>query len=375
MSQQHQPRKHYHIHAPYPHHPPPVPTHHTHAHQPGHPPPPPSSSSHHVAAQQHQQQQQHQQWYNAHSAATIPPPQAQPPPPQYHHGLHIRDSRHLQQQHHHPHHPPQHGHAMPAPPPPPPTHMFTSGYASGMPVGVGGGAGGPSSTHNTASSMPASGSSSSSSSSASAQHFSALGGGVGGVPNVGASGSSVITGSGPGTGGGVIVGRSRVYDLEMVNTQHGGGVGAPSSMLAIGGARGAAYDAYSHSSLYSQQQQPPPTPTSQRHHLQQQQQHKKFKRGRTTIEDGPRSGRPKRATTTEIVAKVHDVVFNDRRIKVREIPNIMGISNDRAHSILYEELQMKKISKTKSCLSRISVPENLGPCPFGVIVISVVHDV
>ncbi|XP_005185206.2 uncharacterized protein LOC101901640 [Musca domestica] len=261
MSQQHQPRKHYHIHAPYPHHPPPVPAHHTHAPHPG-PPPPPSSSSHHVAAQQ--QQQQHQQWYNAHAAAGIPPPQAQPPPPQYHHGLHIRDSRHLQQQHHHaphPHHPQQHGHAMPAPPPPPPTHMFTSGYAGGggIPVGVGGGAGGTSSTHNSASAMPATGSSSS----ASAPHFSTLAG-VGGPPNVVGSGTSVITGSG---GGGVIVGCSRVYDLEMVNTQHGGGAGAP-SMLAIGGARGAAYDAYSHSSLYTQ----PPTSSSQRHHHQQQQQ-------------------------------------------------------------------------------------------------------
>lgn len=69
-----------------------------------------------------------------------------------------------------------------------------------------------------------------------------------------------------------------------------------------------------------------------------------FKRGRTSIEDEPRSGRPKTATTTEIVAKVHDMVLNDRRIKVREIANIMGISNDRVHLILHEELQMKKLS-------------------------------
>ena len=69
-----------------------------------------------------------------------------------------------------------------------------------------------------------------------------------------------------------------------------------------------------------------------------------FKRGRTSIEDEPRSGRPKTATTTEIVAKVHDMVLNDRRKKVREIANIMGISNDRVHLILHEELQMKKLS-------------------------------
>ncbi|XP_075151541.1 histone-lysine N-methyltransferase SETMAR-like [Haematobia irritans] len=66
-----------------------------------------------------------------------------------------------------------------------------------------------------------------------------------------------------------------------------------------------------------------------------------FKRGRTSIEDEPRSGRPKIATTTEIVAKVH-MVLNDRRIKVREIANVM--SNDRVHLILHEELYMKKLS-------------------------------
>ncbi|XP_061398138.1 uncharacterized protein LOC133333843 [Musca vetustissima] len=70
-----------------------------------------------------------------------------------------------------------------------------------------------------------------------------------------------------------------------------------------------------------------------------------FKRGRTSIEDEPRSGRPKTATTTtEIVAKVRDMVLNDRRIKVHEIANVMGISNDRVHLILHEELQMKRLS-------------------------------
>ncbi|XP_059217413.1 protein GVQW3-like [Stomoxys calcitrans] len=64
-----------------------------------------------------------------------------------------------------------------------------------------------------------------------------------------------------------------------------------------------------------------------------------FKRGRTSIEDEPRGGRPKTATTTtEIVAKVRDMVSNDRRIIVREIANIIGISNYRVHLILHEEL-------------------------------------
>ena len=64
-----------------------------------------------------------------------------------------------------------------------------------------------------------------------------------------------------------------------------------------------------------------------------------FKRGPTSIQDGPRSGRPKTVTTPEIIAKVHDMVLDDRRVKVREICNAIGISNDRVHFILQEELQ------------------------------------
>jgi len=54
-----------------------------------------------------------------------------------------------------------------------------------------------------------------------------------------------------------------------------------------------------------------------------------FKRGRTSLEVDPREGRPKSATTPEITEQVHDMVLDDRRMKVREIAETIGISKER----------------------------------------------
>ena len=69
-----------------------------------------------------------------------------------------------------------------------------------------------------------------------------------------------------------------------------------------------------------------------------------FKRGRVSLEDDPRSGRPKTASTPEIIAKIHDMILNDRRLKVSEVANAIGISDERAFHIITEELGMKKLS-------------------------------
>jgi histone-lysine N-methyltransferase SETMAR len=44
-----------------------------------------------------------------------------------------------------------------------------------------------------------------------------------------------------------------------------------------------------------------------------------FKRGRTGLENDPREGRSKSATTPEIIEQWHDMVLDDRQMKVREI--------------------------------------------------------
>jgi len=68
-----------------------------------------------------------------------------------------------------------------------------------------------------------------------------------------------------------------------------------------------------------------------------------FKRGRTSLEDDPREGRPKSATTPEIVEQVRNMVFDDRRMKVCEIAETIGISKERVGYSLHEELDMKKL--------------------------------
>jgi transposase len=68
-----------------------------------------------------------------------------------------------------------------------------------------------------------------------------------------------------------------------------------------------------------------------------------FKHGHTSLEDDPRKGRQKSATPPEIIQQVHDMVLDDRRMKVREIAETIGISKERVGYILLEELDMKKL--------------------------------
>jgi transposase len=68
-----------------------------------------------------------------------------------------------------------------------------------------------------------------------------------------------------------------------------------------------------------------------------------FKRGRTSLEDDPREGHPKSAATPEIIEQVHGIVLDDRRMKVCEIAETIGISKERVGYILHEELDMRKL--------------------------------
>lgn len=71
-----------------------------------------------------------------------------------------------------------------------------------------------------------------------------------------------------------------------------------------------------------------------------------FQPGRTSAFEEPRSGTPKTATTEDKGTKIHDLVLVDRRVKVREIAETVGISKDRVGHILHEGKQTSSLTTT-----------------------------
>ena len=63
-----------------------------------------------------------------------------------------------------------------------------------------------------------------------------------------------------------------------------------------------------------------------------------FKRGRMSLEDKARSGRPLDATDEEMCKKVRDLVYSDRQIQVEEIAQALGISHGSISTILHDRL-------------------------------------
>jgi len=81
-----------------------------------------------------------------------------------------------------------------------------------------------------------------------------------------------------------------------------------------------------------------------------------FQRGRTSVFDVPRPGAPKTATTEANVTKIHDLVLADRRLKIRQIAETVGMSKDRVGHILHEIFGMRKLSARR--VPRFLTPNN-----------------
>ena len=68
-----------------------------------------------------------------------------------------------------------------------------------------------------------------------------------------------------------------------------------------------------------------------------------FRCGRIGTSDAERLGHPKEVTSQEIIDKIHDIVVNDRRLKVHEINETVYISVGRVWHVLHECLGMRKL--------------------------------
>ena len=52
-----------------------------------------------------------------------------------------------------------------------------------------------------------------------------------------------------------------------------------------------------------------------------------FERDCTSCQDEHRSSRTKKVTTVEMVKNIYKMELDDRQLKVRELPDMLGISN------------------------------------------------
>jgi len=69
-----------------------------------------------------------------------------------------------------------------------------------------------------------------------------------------------------------------------------------------------------------------------------------FKRGDFSTCDAPRPGRPKTATTLEIIDQIHELIFEYCLFSAKSIAEQQGISRGRVWSIIHEDLGIRKLS-------------------------------
>ena len=72
-----------------------------------------------------------------------------------------------------------------------------------------------------------------------------------------------------------------------------------------------------------------------------------FRCGRISASDTERLGGPKEVTSQEMIDEIHDVVRNDRRLKVGEICSTVNISMRRVWHIVHECLGMRKLKMNR----------------------------
>ncbi|KAF7283007.1 hypothetical protein GWI33_001594 [Rhynchophorus ferrugineus] len=62
-----------------------------------------------------------------------------------------------------------------------------------------------------------------------------------------------------------------------------------------------------------------------------------------STEDGERSGHPKEVVTDENIKNIHQMILNDRKLKLNDIAETLKISTERVHHIIHEYLSMRNL--------------------------------
>ena len=70
---------------------------------------------------------------------------------------------------------------------------------------------------------------------------------------------------------------------------------------------------------------------------------KRFSEGRECVTDEERSGRPATCRTEENIAKVLQILRENRRLLVRSIAEQVNIDRETVRKILIEDLDMRKV--------------------------------
>ena len=76
--------------------------------------------------------------------------------------------------------------------------------------------------------------------------------------------------------------------------------------------------------------------------------HKRFKEGRASVRDDESCGRSKEVRTPELMGQIKNFMDKDRRVSIETISAQFDASVGIVHTIIYEELKMRKICARRS---------------------------
>ena len=69
-----------------------------------------------------------------------------------------------------------------------------------------------------------------------------------------------------------------------------------------------------------------------------------FERGRQSLEDYGRSGRPSTSVNPDVISPVENLIMEDRKSKVAQIAALIGVSVGSVEAIIHEHLRLSKIA-------------------------------